>query len=121
MQFMLDPKPMLTKPAKSEIGQVVNRIADNPIDITLEELTEKILAGHSFAPAYFEGAAKTNLNWRSQELFSLDFDSGIRIEEFMDICDKYHIKPAIVYTTYSHTEESHRFRAIWQVPSPVME
>jgi hypothetical protein len=121
MQLMLDPKPMLTKPAKSEIGQIVYRMADNPVEISLEELTEKILAGHSFSPAYFEGAAKTNLNWRSQELFGLDFDSGITIEEFMDICDKYHIKPAIVYTTYSHTEESHRFRAIWLVPSPVMD
>jgi len=54
---------------------------------------------------------RSNSNFECSDLFAIDIDSGLRLDEAFSIPE---IKRALmVYTTCSHTEERHRFRIIF--------
>jgi hypothetical protein len=45
--------------------------------------------------------------------FVLDFDSGVKYERLLELYKSYNIEPSLIYTTFSHTEEHHKFRFVW--------
>lgn len=125
MKLMLDPQPHTSKP--TNVAEINNRLASSPVDISIAELAAAIGRGQSFCCGYFNKPAadgkiyRRNECWTSQEVFGLDFDDGLTLDDFTETCIKYDIMPAIVYTTFSHTPNHHKFRAIWQVPTPVTD
>ncbi len=66
----------------------------------------------SFKPAVLVGGNKAE-NWCQQQLFGLDFDDGIKIEEAYNKVISLGIIPCFMYTTFSHKEEHHKFRMIF--------
>ena len=81
-------------------------------NISIENLAGALCHGASFKPAVLVGGNKAE-NWCQQQLFGLDFDDGIKIEEAYNKVISLGIIPCFMYTTFSHKEEHHKFRMIF--------
>ena len=75
-------------------------------------MADALCHGASFKPGVLVGGNKAE-NWYQQQLFGLDFDDGIRIEEAYNKVISLGITPCFMYTTFSHKEEHHKFRMIF--------
>jgi hypothetical protein len=109
MKCMLDTVGYNSKPT-TKAGEITKRIADLEVEITLEELLNSILAGKTFKPAV---VGRTENDWVEQQLFALDFDDNVTIEQIKEKCANLGVLPAFGYTSFSHTEEKHKFRLIF--------
>ena len=98
------------KPQGKQCGWVQKSLTQ--ADITIENLADALVNGASFKPAVLVGGNKAE-NWNQQQLFGLDFDDGIRIEEAYNKVILLGITPCFMYTTFSHKEEHHKFRVIF--------
>lgn len=63
-------------------------------------------------PGVLHGGMKAD-NWVQQQLFGLDFDNGMCIDEAYNKVISLGIVPCFMYTTFSHKEEYHKFRMIF--------
>jgi len=92
-----------------------------PVTATLKDICEKVehpfitddkennslwCFGECIDPE--KGHQKSNIVNKSK-FFMIDYDNGYTIEEFMDVYKDYFY---ILYTSFSHTEEHHKFRVI---------
>lgn len=98
------------KPQGKECGWVQKSLTQ--ADITIEKLADALCHGASFKPGVLVGGNKAE-NWYQQQLFGLDFDDGIRIEDAYNKVISLGIVPCFMYTTFSHKEEHHKFRMIF--------
>ena len=93
------------KPQGKECGWVQKSLTQ--ADITIENLADALCHGASFKPGVLVGGNKAE-NWYQQQLFGLDFDDGIRIEDAYNKVISLGITPCFMYTTFSHKEEHHK-------------
>ena len=98
------------KPLGKQCGWVQKNLIQS--DITIEDLADALCHGASFKPGVLQGGMKAD-NWIQQQLFGLDFDDGIRLDEAYDKVISFGITPCFIYTTFSHKEEHHKFRMIF--------
>ncbi|PHG79765.1 hypothetical protein [Bacillus wiedmannii] len=120
MKLMLDNVEFKRKPNQTEVIGVNTRIIKNPVDISMKELAKNLINGQTFIPANFkekEGQIKRRKEyWYSQQVIALDFDDGMTLEialkEFPDTA-------CFIYTTFSHTEEKHKFRVVFALDRPI--
>lgn len=98
------------KPQGKECGWVQKSLTQ--ADITIEKLADALCHGASFKPGVLVGGNKAE-NWYQQQLFGLDFDDGIRIEDAYNKVISLGMVPCFMYTTFSHKEEHHKFRMIF--------
>ena len=98
------------KPQGRQCGWVQKSLTR--VNITIENLADALVHGASFKPGVLVGGNKAE-NWIEQQLFGLDFDGGIRIEEAYNKVVSLGITPCFKYTTFSHKEEHHKFRMIF--------
>ena len=98
------------KPQGKQCGWVQKSLTQ--VNITIENLADALVHGASFKPGVLAGGNKAE-NWIEQQLFGLDFDDGIRIEEAYNKVISLGITPCFMYTTFSHKEEHHKFRMIF--------
>lgn len=98
------------KPQGKQCGWVQKSLTQ--VNITIENLADALVHGASFKPGVLAGGNKAE-NWIEQQLFGLDFDDGIRIEEAYNKVILLGIKPCFMYTTFSHKEDHHKFRMIF--------
>lgn len=98
------------KPLGKQCGWVQKSLTQS--DITIEDLADALCHGASFKPGVLQGGMKAD-NWIQQQLFGLDFDDGIRLDEAYDKVISLGITPCFIYTTFSHKEEHHKFRMIF--------
>lgn len=98
------------KPQGSQCGWVQKSLTQ--ADITIENLADALVNGASFKPAVLVGGNKAE-NWYQQQLFGLDFDDEIWIEEAYNKVISLGITPCFMYTTFSHKEQHHKFRVIF--------
>ena len=110
IKCMYFEKRFTEKPQGSQCGWVQKSLTQ--ADITIENLADALVHGASFKPAVLVGGNKAE-NWCQQQLFGLDFDDGIRIEEAYNKVISLGITPCFMYTTFSHKEEHHKFRMIF--------
>ena len=98
------------KPQGKQCGWVQKSLTQT--DITIENLADALCHGASFKPGVLVGGNKAE-NWYQQQLFGLDFDDGIRIEDAYNKVISLGMVPCFMYTTFSHKEEHHKFRMIF--------
>jgi len=108
---MLDSKEYQNKPLGKEIGVITNRLVNASIEIEVEELANKLVKGCTFKPSNLIGKKETD--WVSESLFALDFDENTNIETELNRCKELNILPVFGYTSFSHTEEHHKFRLVF--------
>lgn len=106
---MLDTKRFNNKPTGYETGALQKRISQTEIEI--EDLAIGLCNGMTCKPALLNGTK--SVDWISQSVFALDFDDNTTIEKELQNCDRLGIKPVFAYTSFSHTEEHHKFRLVF--------
>lgn len=98
------------KPKGQQCAEVQKNLIQT--EITLEQLACALTNGATFKPAVLVGGQSAQ-HWHQQQLFGLDFDDGVRIEEVYNKVKSLGITPCFGYTTFSHTEEHHKFRMVF--------
>ena len=83
------------KPQGTQCGWVQKSITQT--DITIEELADGLCHGASFKPGVLIGGNKAD-NWKQQQLFGLDFDDGMKIEEAYSKAVSLGLIPCFMYT-----------------------
>ena len=114
----IDQKTYQQKPNSKAAGQIARRIAKHEILLTMEDLKNKIEYGYTWCPATFFDGQKTKEKHKQQQVFALDFDGGITLQEALDRAKKYEINPAMSYETFS-SENYNRFRLVFLYVEPV--
>ncbi|PRT36258.1 hypothetical protein [Bacillus wiedmannii] len=124
MELLLDEISYSEKPMGYEIGSISKRIINSVIDINVEKLADELGKGKSFVPAkfkYVKGEKRRAIqNWESQQVIALDFDEGLTLEEALNE-SYFKENAAFVYTTFSHTEENHKFRVVFVLDETVTQ
>ena len=125
--IMLDTVAFDKKPAGKEIGSIQNRLEKHTSNVSIEELAVAVSNGQTFKPCLMNG--KTNNDFVSSSLIVLDIDNkgkeyeeyGYKsLQDFLKDAQKSNYKPALVYTTFSHTEKLHKYRAVFQLDKKVI-
>lgn len=106
---MLDTKKFSNKPTGYETGALQKRISQTEIEI--EDLATGLCNGMTCKPALLNGTK--SVDWIQQQVFALDFDHDITIEEELHNCNTLGIIPVFGYTSFSHSEEEHHFRLVF--------
>ena len=83
-----------------------------PQTISLADLAIKLTEGHTFSPAQFHLPERSNENWCRQQLFALDFDEGLTLEQAIVRCRQYGIMPGFAYSTFSSVKDN-KFRLVF--------
>lgn len=117
IQCMLDSTKYNNKPQGKEIGAIQNSMSS--VEITITELAQKLVEGYSFRPALLKG--RSDKDWVSQQLLAIDFDDNTTIDEELNRCKELNILPSFGYTSFSHTEEHHKFRLVFCFDSIVKD
>lgn len=94
-------------------GKITKELENKSVEIDIMELAQAVgEEGRTFTPACYRGVRRRE-NFIEQQVFALDFDDDFTIEEFKRKTTRYEIYPAIIYETFSSTEQNVRFRAIF--------
>jgi hypothetical protein len=108
------------KPAGYEVGYIQNNM--KPVIVNIQRLNNIVGSGQTWKPAHINGTK--NKDFVSQQVFALDFDNKktiITLAEAITKSASLGMRPNIAYYTFSHTEESPRFRLVFIIDEPVKE
>ena len=107
-----------TSKPKGKEGLIKSRLKNgNAEKYNINDFINQIETGHTMYPVQANGIKAAN--WEAQELFCVDIDNDINevpiqtIEDSLKICDKYKIKPLVIYNTYSDTETLPKYRILF--------
>ncbi len=108
----IDPTPQKKKPAINTIGTISNRLTVVTA-MTITDISKILVQPYSYtwSPAVFN-SSRSNNTWVQQEVFALDFDSGITPDEVKSRFNKIGITPNLFYSTFSDTLEKRKFRVL---------
>ena len=135
--LQIDTVSYTKKPKGAEIAAIKTRLCSSaPQTVTLQQLADKIVKGHSFTPAILAGGAKAE-NWKSQQLFCLDIDnedksiSGkhdkqrasdpLTVEQVIERCYSWNLRPTLIYETFSSAPEWQKFRIVFISESTITD
>ncbi len=115
IKVCLDYEGFNEKPHKGEVIKISGRIAGQVTYLSIDDLMRNVTIpnARTFTPAVFNDDKRTSQSWKSQQVFALDIDSGLRIEEAIKLGTKLRVEPTFIYTTFSHTNENHKFRMVF--------
>ncbi|QSQ09776.1 DNA primase [Koleobacter methoxysyntrophicus] len=112
IKIMIDNIKYNNKPQGKEIGSIVKRLSNNKniTKLSVEELANKIIEGYTVKPAI---CGRKQKEWQEQQVFMIDIDKGLTIEKAIERSREINIIPAFIYTSFSHTEDNHKFRLVF--------
>lgn len=94
-----------------DAGAITNRMTiDKAKEYSIDEIKNNIIAGKTVRPSYCGGKEDT---WKSQQVFMIDIDENMTIEQAVNKCNEINIIPNFIYTSFSHTKEHHKFRLVF--------
>jgi len=118
IKLIFDKVNYQSKP-KTDIGAIINRMTiDTAKEYSVEEIKQNILDGKTSRPAYCGGKES---DWKSQQVFMIDIDENMTIEQGINKCKEIDIIPNFIYTSFSHTEEHHKFRLVFILDKKITE
>jgi hypothetical protein len=105
-------EPVDSKPPKSKIGYISNRLTTQT-GWTMNEILTYTTKPYSYTwcPSVYDGY-RSNSNWKGQRIFVLDFDSGVTPEDIINRFKVFDITPNIMYYSFSDTPQLRKFRLI---------
>lgn len=122
VKVSLDPVPYKRKPPKKVISEISIRVAQNEVEMNIEELADQVgNQGHTFSPSIFKYNIRNENNFDEMQLFALDFDAGITVEEVRARAERYHLPIAFMYDTFSSSSKCRKFRTVFINDIPVMD
>ena len=119
--LQIDKTDTENKPSKAQNSQIQNRL-EKIIVNSLKEFGEMLSPPHSYT---WSGGIMPNgrkaSNWVSQQVFALDFDSGITPEDALKIGLENGLTPNLMYTSFSDSPELRKFRFVYVLDHPLEE
>lgn len=121
-KILLDTVGYREKPAGKETGAIQKRLPNCVTEVSVSELALAVISGKTFKPNYMTGRSQDT--FVSSSLIAVDIDNkgeeldlyGYKsLSDFLSDTKESDLKPALVYTTFSHTEEVHKYRAVFQL------
>lgn len=121
IRLCIDSTGYTEKPV-DQYGLIRWRMKRNGIqEVTVAELIKAIQQGRAFYPAALTGDKSES--WKSQQIIAADIDNSgeryLQPDEAVRIMNEAGIEFAIMYWTYSRTEEHPKFRILCVLESPV--
>jgi len=117
IKAIFDSKCYSSKP--EDAGRIVNSTPIETMqDYSIEEIKENILQGKTIRPS---NCGPREESWLSQQMFMIDVDDNLTIEQAILRCSEMDITPNFIYTTFSHTEEHHKFRLAFVVDKEITD
>ena len=111
VKMVIDEQKFLVKPQGKEIGTIVKRMTlDKVKEYSIQELKQSILNGRTNRPSNCGGKEES---WLSQQVFMIDIDNDLNIQQAIKICNEAKLIPNFIYTSFSHTEDHHKFRLVF--------
>jgi len=117
IKCMIDKQKFNKKPTGYETAGIQKRLAQT--EVSVDELSKLLSSGCTFKPALLNGTKSDD--WISQQIFALDFDGNTTIQSELDRCVELNILPIFGYTSFSHTEEKHKFRLVFALDEPITD
>lgn len=113
INLRIDKVSYKVKPNGYEMAKISNRLSDmNAKEISFEEFSSLVgKQGRSFCVSDFYGK-RIKENFKSQQVFALDFDDGITYSEVSMRAESYGLPIALAYETFSSVNEN-RFRIVF--------
>lgn len=132
----LDSTQYKQKP-NGEAAVIRNRLAKTPeINISLSEFANVVaVCGQTFSPAVLSGGSNSN-NWVKQQIFGIDIDNKnentstggenqspniLSVSDALQRCRIKGIEPALIYETFSSTNEQQKFRMVFVSPQIITD
>ncbi|MEM1484916.1 hypothetical protein V6615_08540 [Oscillospiraceae bacterium PP1C4] len=116
----IDTKEFGQKPDGKAAAGINSRIAKLEHTLSIQDLANKMEWGYSWCPTTFYNNKKSQANFKSQQVFALDFDGGITLEAVLSRAQWYHLPVCMTYETFS-SENCDRFRVVFIYREPVRE
>lgn len=109
-KYLISELKFNRKPEGAEIGRISNSMV--PAESDVPELFNRLIQGHSFTPG-FCSPTRTNENWKGAQVFALDYDSGVSLDEALTTWREVNLLPSFMYYSFSHKSEHPKFRLVW--------
>ena len=104
--------------AKPTTGAIKTSVTNQTTINSLDEL-EKVVLNNPFNSSNASGISEKD--WLSQQILTLDFDSGVTPEEIIKRSRIYSLIPNIIYTTYSDKPELRKFRVLFVLDKEITD
>jgi len=113
LNLRIDKFGYKAKPNSYEIGKISNRLSKSVTkEVAFDEFCMLVgEQGHSFCVSDFNGK-RTKDNFKSQQIFALDFDNEITYSEISKRAESYGLSIALAYETFLSVNEN-RFRIVF--------
>lgn len=136
-----------SKPEPNDVKKIRNRTVPNGSEnYTLEEIKNNLICGHTCIPAAIKSKKQWLDGESNYQMFLLDFDNSIMedtidettgkkvkkkkdltvdderhitFEKVLEYCKEKSIIPTFAYSTFSHSEQQHKFRLVYILDEPV--
>lgn len=112
--IQVSPKNLSQKPSKAEMGKLIKTLTTALKLKSVSEFVDIVTSPKSWL---WTGAELVggfgDRNWKSQQVFALDFDCGVLPEEMVERSIKNELTPNFWYTTFSDTPELRKFRLVF--------
>ena len=123
MKVKIDSVGYIEKP--QNFGQVNNRIGNTPAkEIEFNTFCDLVgNKGHSFCVSDLKGTKRCKEEFKSQQLFGLDFDNKdnkVTFEEILKRAESYGLPVALAYETLSSVNQD-KFRVVFMTAFPVID
>lgn len=120
MKFLIcvDKKSYSKKPTGMATKGISERLPNHEVLLTMRDLKNKVEWGYSWCPATFQSGKKKQADFKSQQVFALDFDGDLTLDEALTRAKKHEINVAMSYETFS-SENYSRFRLVFLYAEPV--
>ena len=101
----LDTQGYGTKPDNNEAGKISIRVGKSPQAVDNNNIIKVIEAiaakGHTFSPVTFKGGIRKTAYFEQMQLFVLDFDGTISLQEAYARARQYELPILFAYETFS--------------------
>ena len=116
----IDNKGYNEKP--SEFGLINNRLINcEAKNIEWSQFCDLVgNKGHAFLTSDFHSGKRNKENFKSQQIFALDFDGTKSFYEVSQIAERYGVPIALAYETYSSVNQD-RFRIVFISNYPITD
>ena len=113
LELHIDKERFNVKPNDNTIVKIANRITEFKWKCSIREFATWVgEEGRAFVPVFMEGERKGS-NFKQQQVFSVDFDETLPLDEFWKRTEMVGLYPTFVYKTFNCHENNDRYRAVY--------
>ena len=95
---------------KPKSGVIKTSVTNQTTINSIDEL-EKVVLNNPFNSSNASGISEKD--WISQQILTLDFDSGITPDDIIKRCRILSLNPNLIYTTFSKKKKKRKFRVLF--------